>query len=47
LKVPVQNAGKYLQRLVEKKLISKSGRGLYNIPDPMFRAYICTRLSEK
>jgi CheY-like chemotaxis protein len=31
---------KYLQRLFEKGLIIKSGRGLYSIPDIMFRTYL-------
>ena len=34
------NISRYVKRLAEKKLISKSGRGLYTIPDKMFRAYI-------
>jgi len=38
--ISAQNIAKYLQRLVEKRLISKSGRGLYVIPDRMFRAYL-------
>jgi len=38
--VSLKNIPKYLQRLVEKNLISKTGRGLYNISDNMFRAYI-------
>lgn len=42
-----QNIAKYLQRLVEKKLISKSGRGLYAMPDRMFRAYVCSRWDGK
>lgn len=42
-KVSPGNVTKYLQRLVEKKLVNKSGRGLYSVPDRMFRAYICTR----
>ena len=42
-KVTPRNISKYLQRLVEKKLLSKSGRGLYTISDRMFRAYVCTR----
>jgi CheY-like chemotaxis protein len=43
VKVSAGNVAKYLQRLVEKKLISKSGRGFYTLPDRMFRAYICSR----
>lgn len=35
-----RNISKYLQRLIEKNLILKTGRGLYTIPDRMFRAYI-------
>jgi len=42
-KVSPRNISKYLQRLVEKKLLSKSGRGFYTIPDRMFRAYVCSR----
>ena len=38
--VSSQSIPKYLQRLVEKQLLNKAGRGLYGIPDPMFRAYI-------
>ena len=43
VKVSPPNIAKYLQRLVEKKLINKSGRGSYSIQDRMFRAYVCTR----
>lgn len=43
VEVSTRNIAKYLQRLVEKKLISKSGRGLYTVPDRMFCAYIRTR----
>lgn len=43
VKVSAGNVAKYLQRLVEKKLISRSGRGFYTMPDRMFRAYICSR----
>ena len=41
-KVSPGNITKYLQRLVEKRLVNKSGRGLYSVPDRMFRAYIRT-----
>ena len=34
------NIGKYLQRLVSKKLLSKVERGKYEVSDKMFRAYI-------
>lgn len=34
------NIGKYLQRLVSKKLVSKVERGKYEVSDRMFRAYI-------
>jgi hypothetical protein len=34
---------KYLQRLSEKQVITKTGRGMYAIPDRMFRAYIASR----
>jgi len=36
------NIAKYLQRLMEKDLLSKSGRGMYFLSDRMFRAYIRT-----
>lgn len=42
IKVSPGNITKYLQRLIEKKLLSKSSRGLYTISDRMFRAYIQT-----
>jgi Mn-dependent DtxR family transcriptional regulator len=44
LKVSPPNIAKYLQRLVEKKLLVKSGRGLYAIKDQMSRTYVRTRL---
>ncbi len=40
VKVSSKNVPKYLQRLVEKRLILKSGRGLYAVADRMFRAYL-------
>jgi FixJ family two-component response regulator/Cdc6-like AAA superfamily ATPase len=43
VKISSGNISKYLQRLTEKKLICKTGRGLYILPDSMFRAYINTR----
>jgi Cdc6-like AAA superfamily ATPase len=43
LRVSPTNITKYLQRLVEKRLIIKSGRGLYTVPDRMFRAYVRTQ----
>jgi CheY-like chemotaxis protein len=43
IKISSQNVAKYLQRLVEKGLISKGGRGVYIIQDQMFRAYICSK----
>lgn len=42
-KIPTGNIAKYLQRLTEKKLISKTSRGLYILLDQMFSAYIRTR----
>ena len=42
VKVSPGNITKYLQRLVEKKLINKNSRGLYSVPDRMFRVYIRT-----
>lgn len=43
IKIASKSVPKYLQRLVEKELIIKSSRGLYLIPDLMFRTYIRTR----
>lgn len=43
LEISSRNIPKYLQRLSEKKLLYKSGRGLYTIPDRMFCAYIQNR----
>ncbi len=40
IKVDSKSITKYLQRLLEKGLIKKSGRGLYSIPDVMFRTYL-------
>jgi CheY-like chemotaxis protein len=40
VRVSPGNITKYLQRLVEKRLIGKSSRGLYTVQDRMFRAYI-------
>ena len=45
--VSPQNVAKYLQRLIEKKLIIRSGHGLYSIQDKMFRTYIKTRSISK
>jgi FixJ family two-component response regulator len=45
LKISSKSIAKYLKRLVEKKLIKKSGHGLYFIQDRMFRAFICFRSS--
>jgi len=42
IKIAPKSITKYLQRLVEKELIIKPGRGLYTIPDYMFRIYIRT-----
>ena len=41
--VKPSNVAKYLQRLTEKRLINKSGRGLYEISDKMFKVYVDTR----
>lgn len=41
--VSSSNITKYLQRLFEKQLINKSGRGSYFISDHMFRVYLRTR----
>ena len=43
VKVSAGNIAKYVQRLAEKKLISKSGRGLYTSSDRMFRSYVLNR----
>lgn len=43
IKIASKSITKYFQRLVEKELIIKSSRGLYTIPDLMFRAYIHSR----
>jgi len=40
IKIASQNIRKYLQRLLEKKLVSKIDRGFYTIPDRMFQTYI-------
>lgn len=37
------NISIYLQRLVEKKLLTKNARGLYSISDKMFSAYVRSR----
>lgn len=47
VKVSAGNISKYLQRLVEKKLINKTGRGLYTVADRMFRAYIRTQAEQE
>jgi hypothetical protein len=43
-KISMGNISKYLQRLLEKKLIIKSTRGFYTVADKMFRAYLRGRL---
>ncbi|MCI0490576.1 MAG: response regulator [Blastocatellia bacterium] len=43
VKVSAGNIAKYVQRLAEKKLISKSGRGMYTLSDRMFRSYVLNR----
>lgn len=40
IQLPPMNIPKFLQRLLDKKLIEKSGRGLYIIPDRMFRVFL-------
>ncbi|MCU0289559.1 MAG: response regulator, partial [Acidobacteria bacterium] len=40
IKITSQNVRKYLQRLMEKKLINKLDHSFYTIPDRMFQAYI-------
>jgi rhodanese-related sulfurtransferase len=43
VKVSRANVAKYLRRLAEKGLLTKSARGLFSISDPMFRMYVKTR----
>jgi len=43
IKVASKNISKYLQRLLEKGLVIKTGRGLYSIQDIMFRTYLRTQ----
>lgn len=40
IRIASQNIRKYLQRPVEKKLIRKTERGFYTVPDRMFQVYI-------
>lgn len=47
VKVSPRNIAKYLQRLVDKDLLIRSGRGLYTIPDRMFRVYISAQTEPK
>ncbi len=47
IKIASKSITKYLQRLVEKELIIKTGRGSYTISDYMFRIYILTHPGEK
>jgi CheY-like chemotaxis protein len=47
VKVSTGSVSKYLQRLVEKKLIDKTGRGSYTVTDRMFRAYIRNRVERE
>jgi CheY-like chemotaxis protein len=47
IKIESQSVRKYLQRLVEKKLINKIDRGFYTIPDRMFQVYIRSHLTLK
>lgn len=47
IKISSQNITKYLQRLAGKKLVNKTGRGLYIIPDRMFRTYISSQVEWK
>lgn len=42
-KISTGNIPKYLQRLVEKQLATKSARGFYTVTDKMFRAYLRSR----
>lgn len=39
-RITAGNIGKYLQRLVDKKLLDKVERGSYEIPDRMFCSYV-------
>ena len=45
-KIRISSPGitKYLQRLSDKRIISKTARGMYAIEDRMFRAYIASRV---
>ena len=40
IRISLQSIRKYLQRLVEKKLIGRTDRGFYTISDRMFQVYI-------
>jgi polyphosphate kinase len=40
VRISTNNIAKYLQRLVQKRLINKTARGLYTVPDRMFCAYV-------
>jgi CheY-like chemotaxis protein len=40
IRISLQSIRKYLQRLVEKKLISRTDRGFYTISDRMFQVYV-------
>ncbi len=40
-KMASANVSKCLQRLLEKRLVARIARGRYDIPDRMFRAYLC------
>jgi len=44
IRVSSPSIAKYLQRLSEKRIILRTSRGLYAIPDRMFRAYIASRV---
>lgn len=45
LNVASKSLSKYLQRLVDKALLARNGRGSYLIPDAMFSEYIRTHLA--
>jgi len=42
-----KSISKYIQRLRDKGLVQRCGRGSYLVPDPMFRAYLCMIADEK
>ena len=37
---PTHSVGKFLSRLIDKKLVQQPKRGIYQLPDRMFKEYI-------